>query len=76
MKMKCIKKLKIQKSIINLINPNNNKLCALYSRTKALIFPSHDEGLGGQLLKLKPADVLYLPITRILKEIGKCCILF
>ena len=35
-----IEKLKLKNSIINLVNLNNETICALYSDAEALIFPS------------------------------------
>ena len=72
-----IKKLKIQKSIINLINPNNNKLCALYSRAEALIFPSHDEGFGWPIIEAQACGCpVFTNHKNPMKEIGKNAVFY
>jgi glycosyltransferase involved in cell wall biosynthesis len=72
-----IKKLKIQKCIINLINPNNSKLCALYSRAEALIFPSHDEGFGWPIIEAQACGCpVFTTHKDPMKEIGKNAVFY
>jgi len=44
-------KLNIKNSVINIINPNHNTLCALYSGAEALVFPSLEEGFGWPIIE-------------------------
>ena len=46
-----IEKLKLKSSIINLVNPNSETICALYSDAVALIFPSITEGFGWPVIE-------------------------
>lgn len=72
-----IKKLKMQKHVFNLINPGNIKLCALYSRSKALIFPSHDEGFGWPIIEAQACGCpVFTNNKNPMKEVGKNAVFY
>jgi len=67
-----IKRLKLEKHVINFVKPNNKILCALYSRAEALIFPSHDEGFGWPIIEAQACGCLvFTNYKNPMKEIGK-----
>ena len=46
-----VHKLKLSHNFINIINPNSKTLCALYSDSNGLIFPSITEGFGWPIIE-------------------------
>ena len=67
-----IEKLKLKNSIINLVNLNNETICALYSDAEALIFPSITEGFGWPIIEAQACGCpVFTSKFRPMTEIGK-----
>ncbi|MBC8299749.1 MAG: glycosyltransferase family 4 protein [Pelagibacterales bacterium] len=67
-----IEKLKLKNSIINLVNPNNETICALYSDAEALIFPSITEGFGWPIIEAQACGCpVFTSKFKPMTEIGK-----
>mgnify|MGYP006098900077 CR=1 FL=1 len=49
--MNIVSKLRLNNSFINIVNPNSKTLCALYSDSNGLIFPSITEGFGWPIIE-------------------------
>ena len=67
-----IEKLKLKNSIINLVNLNNETICALYSDAEALIFPSITEGFGWPIIEAQACGCpVFTSKFRPMTEVGK-----
>ena len=67
-----IEKLKLKNSIINLVNLNNETICALYSDAEALIFPSITEGFGWPIIEAQACGCpVFTSKFKPMTEIGK-----
>ena len=67
-----IKKLKLEDSIVNLVNLNNRNICALYSGAEALIFPSIAEGFGWPIIEAQACGCpVFTSKLSPMTEVGK-----
>lgn len=67
-----IRQLKLENDIINLVNPNDNLISALYSSAEGLIFPSYDEGFGWPIIEAQKCRCpVFTTNKNPMKEIGK-----
>jgi glycosyltransferase involved in cell wall biosynthesis len=72
-----IKKLELKDSIINLVNLNNENICALYSEAEALIFPSLTEGFGWPIIEAQACGCpVFTSKFKPMTEVGRSSVYY
>lgn len=76
--LQLIQKLNISHRIVQLHNPTNEEIVALYSSCEALIFPSYSEGFGWPIIEAQAcgAPVITSSIAPMMSEVGGTAALY